>query len=146
MKTMDEKIHRDAEALADDIRRVRNDLIGLLSSSRRRAKKAAADLADSSPGTAVYVEEPGQQEKVVVVKRSRAWARILAVIFALGTAVAVLRMRRSTVIVTHRRRPRFRRVATRTVIPEPAAEETPFPGRSEAMSREESRTEGLPLR
>ena len=36
-KTMDEKIHRDAEALADDIRRVRNDLVGLLSPARRRA-------------------------------------------------------------------------------------------------------------
>ncbi len=138
-KAADEKIHRDAEVLANDIRRVRNSLADLLWSARRRTKKRAAerrsetrkmaaDLAGRSRGAAVYVEEPGQEEKVVV-KRPRAWARVLAVVFALGTAVAVLRMRRSKVIVTHRRRPRFHRVATETVIPEPAAEETPLPGR-----------------
>ncbi|MCL5279744.1 MAG: hypothetical protein M1376_07540 [Planctomycetes bacterium] len=155
MKTMDEKINKDAEALANDIRRVRNDLADLLWSGRRRAKKrtaerrsearkVAADPAGSSPGAAVYVEEPGQEEKVVV-KRAPAWARVLAVVLALGTAAAVLRMRRSKVIVSYRRRPRFRRMATRTVIQEPAAEETPFAGRTETLSQEESKAEGLPL-
>ncbi len=151
-KAADEKIHRDAEALANDIRRVRNGLIDLLGSVRRRAKKraaerrsearkVAADLAGSSPRAVVYVEEPGQQEKTMVVERPRAWVRVLAVAFALGTAIAVLRLRRRKVTVIHRRRPRVRRVVARTVTPEPAAEEISFPGRSETVAREESKTE-----
>ncbi len=150
----DEKIHRDAEALADDIRRVRNGLADLLwrrraekraAGSRSEARKMAADVAGSSRGVAVYVEEPGQEEKVMVVKRPGALVRVLAVAFAVGTAVAILRLRRRKVTVAYQRRPRFRRVAIQTARQEPAAEETALPGRSEAMAREESKTEGLPL-
>ena len=146
MKTKNAKVNKDVEALADDIRRVRNDLANLLWSARHRAKDLAAERRSKAREAAVHVEEPGQQEREVVVKRSGASARVLAVVFALGTLAAVLLMRRSKVIVTHPRQPRFRRVATRTASQEPAVEEAPLPGAPETVVREESRAEGLPLR
>ncbi len=146
MKTMDKKVNKDVEALADDIRRVRSDLANLLWSARHRAKDLVAERRSKAREEAAYVEEPGQPERAMVVKRSGASARILAVVFALGAVVAVLLMRRSKVIVTHRWRPRFHRVATRTVKQEPAVEEVPLQSAPETVIREESTTEGLPLR
>ncbi len=156
MKTTEKKVNKDVQALTDDIRRVRDDLAGLLRSARHRARnlaaeskarKAARSVESSSPEATVYVEEPGQPEKRVVVRRSPTWARVLAAVFALGTVITVLKMRRSKVVVTHlpqgRWRPRFRRVAIRTATQEPAAEETPLPS-DETVIREESRVEGQP--
>jgi len=159
METTEEKVNVDIKTLSDDIRRVRDDLAGLLRSARHRAKDLAAEskaptaarkVESSSPETVVSVEEPGQPEKKVMVRRSPTWARVVAAAFALGAVMTILLMRRSKVVVTrlprHRWRPRFRRVATRTVTPEPAVEETPFPGRDETLVREESRIEGQPMR
>lgn len=146
MKTMDKKVNKDVEALADDIRRVRNDLAGLVWSARHRVKDLAAERRSQARAATAYGEEPGQLEKEVVVRRSPVSARILAVVFALGAVAAVFLMRKSKVVVVHRWRPRFLRVATRTVRPEPAIEEAPFQGAPETVVHEESRTEGLPLR
>ena len=155
MKTTEKKVNKDVEALTDDIRRVRDDLAGLLRSARHRAKnlateskarQAARSVASSSPEATVYVEEPGQPEKRVVLRRSPTWARVLAAVFALGTIITVLRIRRSKVVVTrlprHRWRPGFRRVAVQTATQEPAAEVAPLPGGGETVVSEESRVEG----
>ncbi len=154
MKTTEKKVNKDVEALTDDIRRVRDDLAGLLRSARRRAKnvaaeskarKAARTVESSAPEATVYVEEPGQPEKRVVVRRPPTWARILAAVFALGTIITVIKMQRNKVVVTHlprrRWRPGFRRVAVQTATGEPAAEETPLSG-GETVIREESTVEG----